>query len=61
MNYNKWRLGEFTSLKGGNEHWMDGVEIRDCKEKLEGLKKEKELLEKSKRQARRGKDQEEAD
>ena len=40
---------------------MDGVEIKDCKEKLEGLKKEKELLEKSKRQARRGKDQEEAD
>lgn len=41
VTYNKWRLGEFSSLKGGSEHWVDGVDIKDCKEKIESLKKEK--------------------
>ena len=31
VSYNKWRLGEFSSLKSGSEHWVDGVDIKECK------------------------------
>jgi hypothetical protein len=56
VSNNKIRLGEYLSDKKGKEQWIDGTEFREVKEKLEGILKEKELLDKSKRQARKGKD-----
>jgi hypothetical protein len=40
---------------------VDGVEVREYKEKLDNIRKEKETLDRSKRQARRGKDLEESE
>lgn len=56
VSNNKIRLGEYLSDKKGKEQWTDGTEFREIKEKLETIQKEKELLDKSKRQARKGKD-----
>lgn len=60
VSNNKIRLGEYLSDKKGKEQWTDGTEFREIKEKLETIQKEKELLDKSKRQARKGKDGEES-
>lgn len=56
VSNNKIRLGEYLSDKKGKEQWTDGTEFREIKEKLETIQREKELLDKSKRQARKGKD-----
>lgn len=39
--------------------WIDGSEVKHYKRKLEEIRKAKDALDKTKRQARRGKDQEE--
>ena len=56
VSNNKIRLGEYLSDKKGKEQWTDGTEFREVKEKLEAILKEKELLDKTKKQARKGKD-----
>ena len=60
VSNNKIRLGEYLSDKKGKEQWTDGTEFREIKEKLETIQKEKELLDKTKKQARKGKDGEES-
>lgn len=56
VSNNKIRLGEFLSDKKGKEQWMDGTEFREARERLEAIQREKEMLDRSKRQARKGKD-----
>lgn len=34
VNNNRVRLGEFYVPKKGNDFWIDGIEIREIKEKL---------------------------
>lgn len=60
VSNNKIRLGEYLSDKKGKEQWIDGTEFREVREKLEAIQKEKDALDRSKRQARKGKDGEES-
>lgn len=56
VSNNKIRLGEYLSDKKGKEQWIDGTEFREVREKLEVIQKEKDALDRSKRQARKGKE-----
>ena len=44
VSQNKIRLGEYLSYKKGQDVWIDGTEIREVKEKLENINKEKVLF-----------------
>ena len=44
VSQNKIRLGEYLSYKKGQDVWVDGTEIREVKEKLENINKDKEEL-----------------
>lgn len=41
VSNNKIRLGEYQIQKKGNDFWIDGVEIREVKQKIESINKEK--------------------
>lgn len=60
VSNNKIRLGESLSDKKGKEQWIDGTEYREIREKLEVIQKEKELLDKTKKQSKKGKEVEES-
>lgn len=34
VSNNKIRLGEYMSDRKGKEHWIDGIELREAREKL---------------------------
>lgn len=49
VSNNKIRLGEFVAQKKGADFWIDGCEVREIKEKLDLINKEKEEVEKNKK------------
>ena len=49
VNHNKIRLGEYLVQKKGSDFWVDGTEIREVREKIENIVREKDELEKSKK------------
>ena len=49
VSNNKIRLGQYVIQKKGGDFWVDGSEIREIKEKLDLINKEKEEVEKNKK------------
>ena len=49
VSNNKIRLGQYIVQKKGSDFWVDGTEIREVKEKIENIVKEKDELEKCKK------------
>ena len=42
VSSNKIRLGEYLIQKKGSDFWVDGSEIREIKEKIEAIVREKD-------------------
>lgn len=58
INNQKLRIGEFVPYREGAKYvdiWIDGIEMRDLKIQLAELAKEKEMIEKIKKQVKRKK------
>ena len=49
VSNNKIRLGDYLVQKKGGQYWVDGVEIREIRQKIEIIVKQKEQLEKNKK------------
>ena len=41
VSNNKIRLGQFHVQKKGGDFWVDGVQIREIKEKIDAINREK--------------------